>query len=84
MKKGKQFMIRAILGGAFFGLSNFLLDYISPYYSRTWEEYLSISLVFGLGWALLYPRIYRKKNETSLGNEGAKLDGSSKNETPVL
>ena len=62
MKKGKQFMIRAILGGAFFGLGNFLLDYISPYYSRTWEEYLSISLVFGLGFALLYPRIYRSRN----------------------
>jgi hypothetical protein len=84
MKKRKEFMMRAIFGGTFFGLGNFLLDYISPYYSRTWEEYLFISLVFGLGFALLYPRIYRKKNETSLGKEGAKLDGSCKNETPVL
>lgn len=75
-------MIRAILGGAFFGLGNFLLDYISPYYSRTWEEYLSISLVFGLGFALLYPRIYRRKEmKAPLEVENAKLDESSKTET---
>lgn len=66
MKKYKSYLLRAILIATLYGLAFVLLDTLSPYYAKSWEEYLFQSLFFGLVFAWIFPLGFRtgKPNES--------------------